>query len=186
FEMEVFATDPMIRRIIDFTWDERGRMWAVETNDYPNTLLPDSVPGNDRILIIEDTDHDNRADNVKVFAEGFNLATSLVLVDGGVVVAQAPHFFFLRDTNGDDVADTKERIMTGWPRNDTHGTPSNFRYSFDNRILGSVGYNGFRGTVGDRTWGPGQFYAGYYEFTPDGQNLEYLARTSNNTWGVDL
>jgi type 1 glutamine amidotransferase len=134
FSMEVFVTDPMIRRIIDFTWDERGRMWAVETNDYPNVLLPEGTPGGDRILIIEDTDNDNRADNVKVFAEGFNLATSVVLIDGGAVVAKAPHFYFLRDTNGDDVADTKEPIMTGWPRNDTHGTPSNFRYNLDNQI----------------------------------------------------
>src|SRR5690606_2923779 len=68
----------------------------------------------------------------------------------------------------------------------THGTPSNFRYNIDNQILGSVGYNGFRGTVGGRTYGQGEFGSGYFTFTPDGQNLEYLARTSNNTWGVAL
>ncbi len=186
FSMELFAREPMIRRIIDFTWDERGRMWAVETNDYPNRLLPDDEPGGDRILILEDIDGDGEADDAKVFAEGLNLATSLVLINGGVVVAQAPHFFFLKDTNGDDRADVKEQIMTGWPRNDTHGTPSNFRYSYDNQILGSVGYNGFRGTVAGRQWGPGEFAQGYFLFTPDGQSLEYVARTSNNTWGVAL
>lgn len=186
FSMNLFAEDPMVRRIIDFTWDERGRMWAVETNDYPNTLLPDSVPGSDRILILEDTDGDGRADRSTVFADGLNLATSLMLIDGGLVVAQAPHFFFLRDTDGDDRADEKTLIMTGWPRNDTHGTPSNFRYNIDNRILASVGYNGFRGTVGGVTYGQGDFGQGYFAFTPDGQNLEYLARTNNNTWGVAL
>src|SRR5690606_25073066 len=113
FSMELFAREPMIRRIIDFTWDERGRMWAVETNDYPNRLLPDDEPGGDRILILEDTDGDGLADEATVFAEGLNLATSLVLINGGVVVAQAPHFFFLKDTDGDDRADVKEQIMTG-------------------------------------------------------------------------
>lgn len=186
FSMHLFAEDPMVKRIIDFTWDERGRMWAVETNDYPNRLLPDDVAGGDRILILEDTDNDGQADKSTVFADGFNLATSLILIDGGVVVAQAPHFYFLRDTNGDDKADEKTLIMTGWPRNDTHGTPSNFRYNIDNRILASVGYNGFRGTVGGITYGQGAFGQGFFAFTPDGQNLEYLARTNNNTWGVAL
>ncbi len=185
FSIDWFAMDPMVRRIIDFTWDERGRMWALETNDYPNRVLPEgSTEGGDRVLILEDTDGDNRADEATVFADGMNLATTLVLANGGLVVGQAPDILFFTDTNGDDRADTRETIMTGWPRNDTHGALSNFRYGLDNRILGSVGYNGFQGTAGARTWGPREFFAGYFRFPADGSDLDYLARTSNNTWGV--
>ena len=43
--VELFAAEPLISNIIDFTWDARGRMWAVETNDYPNTVLPEGTPG---------------------------------------------------------------------------------------------------------------------------------------------
>lgn len=71
----------MIRRIIDFTWDERGRMWALEANDYPNRLLDDGEPGGDRVLILEDTNRDGSADQVTVFAEGLNLATCSRAVD---------------------------------------------------------------------------------------------------------
>lgn len=183
FSMQLFAQEPMVRRIIDFTWDERGRMWAAETNDYPNRLLDDGVEGGDRILILEDTNGDGMADKSTTFADGLNLVTTIALIDGGLIVGQAPHIFFMQDTNGDDVADVKRQIMTGFPRNDTHGQISNFRYSFDNQILASVGYNGFRGTVGDRTYG-NEFSQGYFTFTPDGQQIDYLARTSNNTWGV--
>ncbi|MEO8620060.1 MAG: PVC-type heme-binding CxxCH protein [bacterium] len=186
FSVKPFATEPSIGNIIDFTWDARGRMWAVETNDYPNTVLPDSVPGHDRILIIEDTNHDGLADKVKVFAEGLNLATSITFANGGVIVAQAPHMLFFKDTNGDDKADVKKILFTGFPRNDTHGSISNLRYGFDNQVWGSVGYNGFRGTVGPSTYARGQFGAGYFRFPGDGSNLEYVARTSNNTWGVAL
>ena len=186
FQARAFAFEPTIGNIIDFTWDADGRMWAVETQDYPNNVLPDGEPGNDRVLILEDDDRDGRADRVKVFAEGLNLATSLVFAGGGVVVAQAPHIFYFEDTDGDDVADVKRTIMTGWPRDDTHGTPSNFRYGLDNQILASVGYNGFRGTVDGVIYGRGDIGAGYFRFAPDGSSLDYLARTSNNTWGVAM
>ena len=186
--IEPYAAEPVIRNIIDFTWDERGRLWVVETIDYPNTVLPEGEPGNDRILILEDSDGDGTADEPTVFAEGLNLATSLVFANGGLIVGQAPHMLFFRDTNGDDRADEKRILFTGWPRDDTHGSISNLRYGFDNQVWGSVGYNGFRGTVGDVTFGRGSdevlMGAGYFRFAPDGSSLDYQARTSNNTWGV--
>lgn len=190
FRIEPFAAEPMIRNIIDFTWDERGRLWAVESVDYPNVVLPDGEPGGDRILILEDTDGDGRADNVKVFADGLNLATSLVFANGGLIVAQPPHIFFFKDTDGDDRADEKRILFSGWPREDTHGSVSNLRYGFDNQVWGSVGYNGFRGEVGGVRFGRGSgailMGAGYFRFAPDGSFLDYVARTSNNTWGVGL
>jgi putative membrane-bound dehydrogenase-like protein len=186
FRVEPFAFEPMIGNIIDFTWDARGRMWAVETQDYPNNVLPDSVPGNDRILILEDANRDGRADKMTVFASGLNLATTLTLANGGVIVGQAPHMLFFKDVNGDDKADERKILFTGWPRTDTHGSISNLRYGLDNQVWGSVGYNGFRGTVGGVTYERGQFGSGYYRFPADGSSLEYVARTSNNTWGVAL
>lgn len=186
FSVRPFAFEPMIGNIIDFTWDARGRMWAVETNDYPNVVLPDSIPGHDRILILEDQNRDGLADKVTVFADGLNLATSLVLANGGVIVGQAPHMLFLKDTNGDDKADEKKILFTGFPRGDTHGTISNLRYGIDNLVWGSEGYNGYRGTVGKTTYVRGQFGSGYFRFPKDGSDLEYVARTSNNTWGVGM
>jgi len=186
FSVRPFAVEPLVGNIIDFTWDARGRMWVVETNDYPNTVLPDSVRGNDRVLILEDTNGDGLADRTKVFADGLNLATSLVFANGGVIVGQAPHMLFFKDTNGDDKADQRVTLFTGFPRGDTHGTISNLRYGFDNLVWGSVGYNGFRGTVGPSTYERGRFGAGYFRFPADGSDLEYVARTSNNTWGLGI
>lgn len=186
FNVRPWAVEPLVGNIVDFAWDARGRMWVVETNDYPNTVLPDSVPGHDRVLILEDTNGDGVADRSKVFADGLNLATSLVFANGGVIVGQAPHMLFFKDSNGDDKADSRTILFTGFPRGDTHGTISNLRYGFDNQVWGSVGYNGFRGTVGPSTYARGQFGAGYFRFPKDGSNLEYVARTSNNTWGLGI
>jgi putative membrane-bound dehydrogenase-like protein len=193
FSVKPFAMEPLIGNIIDFTWDARGRMWAVETNDYPSSFAPDTganaFVGTDRILIIDDTNGDGIADRTKVYADKLNLATSLVLVKGGVIVGQAPLMLFLGDANGDDKADSRKILFDGFSRSDTHGSISNLRYGFDNRIWGSNGYNGFRDTVGKRVYVRGglhSFGSGYYRFPADGSELEYLVRTSNNTWGIGL
>lgn len=183
FELELFASEPDIINPISMTWDEKGRLWVVETVDYPNILREEDGTGDDRIKILEDTDEDGRADKVIVFADKLNIPTSLVLVNGGVVVSQAPHFLFLKDTDGDDKADVREKIISGWGTYDTHAGPSNLTYGFDNMIWGSVGYSGFRGAInGDSL----RFRQGFYRFSTDFDDLdfEYLVTTSNNTWGL--
>jgi len=181
FRLELFASEPDIKKPIAMDWDEKGRLWIVETVDYPNTVRNDKGTGDDRILICEDTDDDGKADKFTVFAEGLNIPTSLTFANGGVIVAQAPDFLFLKDTDGDDKADVKEVLIHGWGTYDTHAGPSNLQYGLDNNVWGTVGYSSFEGTIGGK---PYKFGSGVYRFTPDAQRFEFLANTSNNTWGL--
>ncbi len=181
FTLELFASEPDIINPICMAWDERGRLWIVETKDYPNEINTTSGIGNDRIKILEDTDGDGKADKFTVFAEDLSVPTSLTFANGGVVVSQAPDFLFLKDTDGDDKADVRETIITGWGTFDTHAGPSNLRYGFDNQIWGVVGYSAFEGVVGGEEH---QFGQGVYRFPPDGSKLEIMGRTTNNTWGL--
>ena len=181
FEVKLFAAEPDIINPIAMAWDEKGRLWVIETVDYPNTISKDNGIGDDRIKICEDTDGDGKADKFTVFADNLNIPTSIVFINGGIIVSQAPNFIFLKDTNGDDKADIRENIISGWGKSDTHAGPSNLKYGFDNKIWGVLGYSGFDGIVGNETM---KFKQGVYRFTPDGKKLEYLASTSNNTWGL--
>lgn len=180
FELELFASEPDIVKPISFSFDERGRLWLLETVDYPNKIL-DGQPGNDRIKILEDTDGDGRADKFTVFAEHLNIPTSLVFANGGVIVSQAPHFLFLKDTDGDDKADVREILSTGWGTEDTHAGPSNLQYGPDNYIWGVLGYSGFEGEINGK---PFKFSQGAYRFKPDGSEFEYMTGSTNNTWGL--
>ncbi|MEX1184391.1 MAG: PVC-type heme-binding CxxCH protein [Gemmatimonadota bacterium] len=180
FELRLFAAEPDIINPIAMAWDERGRLWVLETVDYPNDKQPDGQ-GNDVLSILEDTDGDGRADRSTTFADRLSIPTALVLVDGGVIVAQAPDFIFLADTNGDDVADVRRTVMTGWGTRDTHAGPSNLQYGPDNWIWGAVGYSGFEGRVGGEDL---RFGAGVYRFRPDGSKLEFVASFTNNTFGL--
>lgn len=180
FELQLFASEPDVVKPIYMNWDEKGRLWVIETVDYPNEIKDDDV-GDDRIKILEDTDGDGKADKITVFADNLNIPTSFVFYDGGVIVSAAPSFVYLKDTDGDDKADVRKTLLTGWGKRDTHAQASNLRYGLDNTIWGVVGYSGFKGKVGNDSL---QFSNGIYRFTPHDEKLEFLSRTSNNTWGL--
>ena len=176
FDIQLFASEPMIVKPIAMNFDERGRLWVIESRDYPNVVL-NGLPGNDEIKILEDTNGDGKADKVTIFADKINLATSLTFANGGVIVAAMPNMLFFKDTNGDDKADVRQVLSTGWGMRDTHGEASNLQYGPDNYIWGSVGYNG--GNVNGK-----QFSQGAYRFKPDGSNFEVMVQSTNNTWGL--
>lgn len=183
FELKLFASEPDIVNPMAMNWDEKGRLWIIEAMDYPNNFVELKGEANDRVKICEDTDGDGVADKFTVFADGLNIATSFTFANGGIIVAMAPHFIFLKDTDGDDVADLRDTIMTGWNKNDTHAGPSNLQYGFDNKIWGVTGYAGFDGYIDGKRLAFGQ---GVYHFKPDGTDFEFLATTSNNTWGLGM
>ena len=183
FELKLFASEPDLEgKPIAMNWDERGRLWVALTIDYPNELQPQGQ-GRDKIVICEDTNGDNVADKFTTFADKLSIPTSLIFANGGVIVHQAPDTLFLKDTNGDDIADERKVLFTGWSTGDTHAGPSNLNYGLDNWIYGMVGYAGFAGTVGDEKQ---SFRTGFYRMKSDGSKIEFLRNTNNNSWGVGL
>ena len=105
----------------------------------------------------------------------------MVFARGGVILAHAPEFLFLKDTDGDDKADHREVLFTGFGMGDTHAGPSNLRYGFDNWIYGTVGYSRFNGEVNGEKH---NFGSGTFRFRPDGSDMEFLHQFNNNTWGI--
>ncbi|HEV8606796.1 MAG TPA: PVC-type heme-binding CxxCH protein [Tepidisphaeraceae bacterium] len=182
FEIKLFASEPQIKKPIAMAFDERGRLWVAETIDYPNNMQREG-DGHDRITICQDTDNDGVADKFTIFADNLSIPTSLCFANGGLIVTQAPHTLFFKDTDGDDKADVKKILFTGWGTQDTHAGPSNLRYGFDGWIYGTVGYSAFRGTVGGKQVSFGQ---GLFRFKPDGSALEFLGSSNNNTWGLGI
>ncbi len=183
FDLQLFAAEPDVVKPIYVGWDERGRAWVVEALDYPHGLVEEGQPGKANIKICEDTDDDGKADNFTIFADKLNLPTALVFVNGGLIVSEARHMLFLKDTNGDDKADVREVRLPGWGIGDSHAMQSNLGRGFDNWLYGAVGYSNFRGNVGGKDL---QFGQGVFRFKADGSALEFLHQYNNNTWGFGL
>ncbi|MEM9644812.1 MAG: PVC-type heme-binding CxxCH protein, partial [Planctomycetota bacterium] len=176
---------------IAMTWDERGRLWICETLDYPNALGKDR----DRIRICEDTDGDAVADKFTVFAEGLSIPTAIVIVRGGAVVQNGTNTIYLKDLDGDDVADQKTALITGWSLGDTHGGVSNFRYGLDNWIWAMQGYNDSTPRFEGKAHAgkePQTFRQGFWRFKlsqtdpPTVTDLEFVRSSNNNTWGLGI
>ncbi|HUE73378.1 MAG TPA: PVC-type heme-binding CxxCH protein, partial [Pirellulaceae bacterium] len=190
FQVELVVSEPQLAgKPIFMTWDERGRLWICETYDYPNELKPPGE-GRDRIRICEDTDGDGKSDKFTVFAEKLSIPTAIAFYRGGAIVQDGRETIYLKDTDGDDKADLKKTLITGWNMRDTHGGVSNFHYGLDNWYWGMQGYNNSRPvlTDGKQVTGFGQ---GFFRFKVEGEGentavteLEFLRSTNNNTWGL--
>jgi putative membrane-bound dehydrogenase-like protein len=190
FEVKLFVAEPQLEgKPIFMTWDERGRLWVCETYDYPNELQPVGE-GRDRIRICEDTDGDGRADKFTVFAEKLSIPTAIAFYRGGALVQEGGQTIYLKDTDGDDKADLKKTLVTGWNMRDTHGEVSNFRYGLDNWYWAMQGYNDSQPVLTNGKSGP-RFRQGFFRFKVEGENenvavteIEFLRSTNNNTWGL--
>src|SRR5688572_22476616 len=73
-EASVWATEPMLVNPTNIDVDARGRVWVLEGANYRKSV---ARPEGDRIVILEDTDHDGKADSQKVFAQDKALAAPL-------------------------------------------------------------------------------------------------------------
>ncbi len=110
-EIRLFAETPQIVTPTDVDVDHRGRVWAIESNTH---FRPAGYKGHssDRVLIFSDDDHDGKADQVAMFADGFVHAMSISVRFGDAVyVATRKEVFRLVDSNGDGNADRRDRIL---------------------------------------------------------------------------
>lgn len=181
YEVNLFASDPMLANPIHMVWDSRGRLWVACSWAYPQ-IKPGDV-ANDKIIILEDTDDDGVADKSTVFAEGLYLPTGIELANGGCYVAQSPDILFLKDTDGDDVADVKQLALTGFGIEDNHHSISAWRRGPGGWIYFQEGI--FLHTQVETQHGVVRnFNGGVYQFNPRTQELRMFCKgTGGNPWG---
>ncbi|MFO1449414.1 MAG: PVC-type heme-binding CxxCH protein [Opitutaceae bacterium] len=202
FTLNLVAAEPLINKVMNLDWDEKGRLWVNETPEYPNgRRVPNTTPWKDsgslypqrqdrdpedRISILSDTNGDGRMDRKTVFADKLELATSFCFYRNGVIVASAPDIWFLEDTNGDDIADKRTRLYTGLGIADTHAVINNLRWGLDGWIYATHGYSRGDVTSPDGKIAFGAAGSGVVRFKPDGSAFEQYSSRGGNTWGLDI
>jgi hypothetical protein len=148
----------------------------------------------DKLLILEDTNGDGKADKRTVFAGDLDNPTGFEFFNGGVILAQAPNLVFLKDTDGDDRYDLKEIILHGFDTADTHHAINSFTFDPGGALYMQEGV--FHRTQVETPWGPvvRQMDGGVYRFEPRTWKFEtYIPMNFPNPhghvfdrWGRDI
>src|SRR5262249_29227561 len=135
FHLELVAAEPLVIDPIAFAFDEDGRLFVVEMNDYN-----DGKQRRGQIKRLVDTDGDGRFDKATGFAKDLRWPSGIHCYGGGVFVCSAPDLLFFKDTNDDGAADEKKVVLTGWGNRagtlDPEGVFGSLAWGLDNRIHG--------------------------------------------------
>ncbi|MEL6108899.1 MAG: PVC-type heme-binding CxxCH protein, partial [Planctomycetota bacterium] len=185
FDVTLFAGEeefPEIAAPIQMRWDNQGRLWVSCSTTYPH-VYPGLEP-NDRLVILEDTDGDGKADRSRVFAEDLHIPLSFEFGDGGVYVSEEPHLTFLKDTDGDGKADYRRQVLSGFGTEDSHHSLHDFAWTPDGDLL--IRESIFHHSQIETAYGPvRQQNSGWFRFDPPSQRLtSFGSYPSTNPWGV--
>jgi putative membrane-bound dehydrogenase-like protein len=173
FEVNLFAADPLLAKPIQMNWDAAGRLWIASSEVYPQ-IEPGKV-ANDKIIVLEDSDGDGRADKTTVFADGLLIPTGVEPGDGGAYVANSTELLHLKDTDGDGKADTSRIVLSGFGTEDTHHIIHTFRWGHDGCLYFNQSiyiHSHIETPWGVRRLGGG----GIWQFRPESSRLEVFCR----------
>lgn len=131
-EVTLWAENPMLNKPIHMNFDPQGRLWVASSEAYPMIEVGQSMP--DKIIVLEDSSGDGKADKSTVFADGLLIPTGVAPGNGGVYVAQSTDLLFLEDTDGDGKADRRERVLSGFGTEDTHHNLHTLLFGPDGRL----------------------------------------------------
>jgi putative heme-binding domain-containing protein len=193
--VNLFASEekfPELINPVQMAIDARGRVWVAAWPTYPHWTPKQTM--NDKLLILEDTDGDGKADVCKTFAGDLHNPTGFEFYNGGVLVAMAPDLLFLKDTDGDDKYDVRERVLHGLDTADTHHTANSFTLDPGGAFYFQEGT--FHHTQVESPWGAARRVANgaVFRYEPRAQKFDvYVSHGFANPhghvfdrWGQDI
>jgi mono/diheme cytochrome c family protein/glucose/arabinose dehydrogenase/lysophospholipase L1-like esterase len=183
---EVFASEKMFPELsnpVQMAVDTKGRLWVAAWKTYPKWEPLKKME--DRLLILPDKNRDGKADKAITFAKVHN-PTGFEFWNGGVIVASVPDILFLKDTDGDDVADVRIRLFHGLDSADTHHSANAFVYGPDGNFYYQRGV--FHVSNVETPWMKAQQHgnSAMYRFNPRTFEYSFHANNSPNPHGISF
>ena len=219
FEVELWAESPMLYNPTNMDVDARGRIWvteAVEYRDFNNKPADrfNFKDKGDRVMILEDTDHDGKADKSTVFVQDMDLKAPLgiAVIGNKIFVSASPHVIVYTDENQDDKPDKKEVFLTGFGGFDHDHSLHSFLATPYGKFIFNTGNAGphlvqdksgwtlrsgslyaggtpyIKGNAGNQKSDDGRVWVGglALEIAPDASQLKVMAHNFRNSYEVAM
>lgn len=187
FEVTLFAGEPDVQQPIGFEIDDRGRLWVAECYTYSGRGYDETQQ--DRIVILEDENHDGQFENRKVFWDQGDRLTSVLPGFGGVWILNQGGLAFLPDENADDVPDGPPQVLLdGFNQNEVgHNIVNGLMWGPDGWIYGRHGIQAtsYVGKPGTPNYQRTKLNCSIWRFHPQQHRFEVLTHGTTNPWGFD-
>ena len=184
FEIKLFADEsrfPQLINPVQLQVDTKGRLWAAVWPTYPKWEPLKRM--DDALIILHDDNQDGVADRSTEFAKVQN-PLGFEFWNGGVIVTGQSELLFLKDTDGDDVADVRTILLQGLDTSDTHHGANNLIYGPDGGIYWQSGV--FMVHNHEHPWGSSlqSEASAMYRFDPRRFTISMHATNSPNPHGI--
>lgn len=184
YEIQLVASEedfPELANPVALNFDNQGRLWVATMASYPHWRPKTKL--DDKLLIFEDHDGDGRSDECIVFADGLHQPTGFEIGRGGVFVAQQPDILYLKDENGDDRADFRERRLVGFCSADSHHGLAAFEWGPDGGLYFQEGT--FKYSQVESPYGLTRLHeAGVWRYDPRTEKFGvHVSLAFANPWG---
>lgn len=181
FEITLFASEPDISKPINMEFDERGRLWVTTTIEYPKPSAPGR--GRDKIVILEDTDGDGKADKFTPFVDSLNIPIGITTVHNGAIAYSIPNVYKFIDRNDDGKADETIKLLGPFEFIDTHGMVNNLIRGYDGWIYACHGYANTSTVAGSDGDSIRMASGNTFRFREDGSRVEATTFGRVNPFG---
>ncbi len=195
-EITLFAENPLLEKPVHMNWDTRGRLWVATSNTYPQ-VNPDDLgaqmegnaakfgpsTGNDKIILLEDTNHDGVAESSRIVADKLLIPAGVAPDNrGGCFVGASTELLHLTKPDANGLLSDRRIVFSGFGTEDTHHIIHALHWGVDGRLY-------FHQTIYihshiETPWGLIRANSGVaFSYDPDRERLEVHSKGLVNAWG---